>query len=150
MASVSGQTSGLTVLPQVHTVEVQPTRAVVTWPTSVSTARQYKIEERVLGVDGKHLKIDWKEIHPAPKVKVEGDHVLAELRGLAPASPHAFRVSPVDNSGAVGEPLFLTQFSTPPAPPGFHLSLIQVFLLVIAVCVGLMIWRQFFRREVPT
>jgi hypothetical protein len=107
--------------------------ATIEWPTALTTAHNCKVEVRNTRLDDQgHLRVDWLP-PPISNVKTMGDRYFAELRGMRPGTMSTVRIVPVLDGGEAGDPIFITQFLTPPPKSaalkitGFRLT---IFLLV--------------------
>lgn len=123
---------------------LEPTRAVVLWPSRYYKG-SYRLEARSLGLGpDRKLQTSWKEL-PSAKVRTDGKLIIAEIEGLQPDSVQAYRLVNIPPGADEGRPIAMVQFKTPVQEPLIRFTLLRGLFLLLAVCLGLMVWHRFKR-----
>ncbi|MDB6149491.1 MAG: hypothetical protein JWQ44_939, partial [Chthoniobacter sp.] len=113
-------------------------------PAHLSAATTFQLERLMLMRDSAgEIRNVWV---PMSKVAFarEGASWSARIQGLAERQSQTIRVVPVAAGGERSRSLFRVDFDTPAKPQILpRLSLLQICLLALAVCVGVVLWRKF-------
>ena len=97
-----------------------PDSAVIEWPAELTQDGVVRFEERILSLgEDDQLKIDWRPLPHARLEKVDAK-VIAEFRGLAPATLYTVRV--MAGNGADAGVAFTSDFQTPREEPMFDIG----------------------------
>lgn len=123
---------------------IVPDGATIEWPVALTTSRECRVQLRNTRLDDQgKLRVDWLQ-PPISNVKISGERFFAELRGMRPGTMNTVRIVPVLESGEPGDPLFITQFLTPPPKAAaFKISGLQIgMFLFVALAVAAYAWQR--------
>jgi hypothetical protein len=134
----------LNVVKDIQVSELTPTTAKLAWPAHLSAATTFQLERLMLMRDSAgEIRNVWV---PMSKVAFarEGASWSARIQGLVERQSQTIRVVPIAAGGERARSLFRVDFDTPAKPQILpRLSLLQICLLALAVCVGVVLWRKF-------
>ncbi|MHA3771157.1 choice-of-anchor D domain-containing protein [Verrucomicrobiota bacterium sgz303538] len=134
-------TTGTPILP-VTIRRVESTRAEVSWPADRVNGN-FRVEVRTVGLDRERkLKVTWSEM-PSVQLHTENKQVIGEINGLAPGKLYAFRIVNTPAGADTGTPVGMVQLTTPPKEPFFRITTLRVLLLLLAGCLGAIVWHRF-------
>ena len=86
-------------LVAVHAQRMDASLWELRWPQPKTPATKYRIEERLLSLDGAGvLQTSWREL--APEMAAADNQVVARIKGLEPKQMHILRVTAIGAAGA--------------------------------------------------
>lgn len=104
-------------LVAVHAQRADASRWELRWPQPKTPATKYRIEERVLSLDGAGaLQTSWRELAPL-EIAASGKEVVAQIKGLEPKKLHMLRVTAIGAAGATLWESPVVALAPPREPP---------------------------------
>jgi len=125
-------------LVAIHAQRLDPARWELRWPVPKEQVANYRVEERLLSLEGTgQLQISWRAV-AAPEIRTEGKSVVAKISGLNPEELHVVRVIAVAPHGAtLWESPLVSLIPPAPKPHTGRGWLIAMALVLVA----LLFWR---------
>ncbi|MBA3962274.1 MAG: hypothetical protein H0X40_10270 [Chthoniobacterales bacterium] len=129
---------------KITTRRLSPTNWEVRWPAERMPGTMYRLEERLLSLEGEELKVAWHEL-AGPKLNIATNPIVAPVTRLNARHAHFLRLTALNREGALLWESPLVVLEAQPSP-----SRRQFFLLLCLgsglVAVLFLRWRE---RHVP-